>query len=144
MRRRLIALLAFVTAALGTTLALPAHAAVGGFIVVMHGSEERPVLGDPDAIGTATLTLDSTTGRVCVRWRILNADPMTAGHIHLAPVGVAGPVVVPLPTPVGSASSGCTTASPALVQRILDNPSAYYVNVHNAAYPGGVMRAQLG
>src|SRR5947199_3503665 len=66
MRRRLIALLALMTAALGTALALPAHAAVGGFVVVMHGSEERPALGDPDAIGVATLTLDSSTGQVCV------------------------------------------------------------------------------
>jgi hypothetical protein len=143
MRRRLIPLLAFVTAALGTTFVLPAHAAVGGFIVVMHGSEERPLPGDPDAIGTATITMDSSTGQVCVRWRIFNVDPLTAAHIHVAPPGVAGPVVIPLPTPVGSASSGCTTASTALVQRIIDNPSAYYVNVHNAPFPGGAMRGQL-
>lgn len=144
MRRRLIPLLAFVTAALGTAYALPAHAAVGGFITRMEGSQERPALGDPDAIGVATLTLDSSTGEVCVRWRTYNVAPLTAGHIHVGPAGVAGPVVVPLPTPVGTSSSGCTTASTALVQRILDNPSNYYVNVHNAQFPGGAMRGQLG
>lgn len=53
MRRRLVPMLAIVTAALGTAFTLPAHAAVGGFVVVMNGSQERPGPGDPDAIGTA-------------------------------------------------------------------------------------------
>lgn len=144
MRRRLIPLLAFATAALGTTFVLPAHATVDGIVVVMRGSEERPALGDPDGVATATLTFDSVTGQVCVRWRVRDIAPLTAAHIHLAPAGQAGPVVVPLPVPVGSASSGCTTASTTIVSNIINDPAAYYVNIHNATYPGGAARAQLG
>jgi hypothetical protein len=143
MRRRFVPLLAFATAALGTTFALPAHAATTAYSTVMTGSQERPGPGDPDAVGSAIVTLDSSTGSVCVRWHLRNVDPITAAHIHVGPPGVAGPVVVPLPTPVGDASEGCTTAAPALVQRIIDNPSAYYVNVHNVAFPAGAMRGQL-
>jgi hypothetical protein len=143
MRRRLLPLLALATVGLGSTFALPASADIGAHVVVMDGSQERPLPGDPDGIGTATITLDSGTGRVCVRWRMINVDPLTAAHIHQAPVGVAGPVVVPLPVPVGSASSGCTTANRTVVQNIIDNPSAFYVNVHNPTYPGGALRGQL-
>jgi hypothetical protein len=142
-RRRLVPLLALSTAALGTTFALPAHATTTAFSTVMTGSQERPNAGDPDAIGSAIVTLDSTTGQVCVRWHLLNVDPLTAGHIHRGNVGVAGPVVVPLPTPVGTSSTGCTTADPTLVADIIAHPTNYYVNVHNAAYPGGAMRGQL-
>ena len=143
MRRRLFSLLALATAALGTTFLVPAHAAVNGFVTVLTGSQERPGPGDPDGIGVATVTLDSGTGQVCVRWRVRNISPAVAAHIHFAPVGVPGKVVVPLPTPVGSASSGCTTADPALVQAIIDHPAAYYVNVHTSEYPGGAIRGQL-
>jgi hypothetical protein len=54
---------------------------------------------------------------------------------------VSGPVVVPF----GKAfkSKGCTTASRSLIASILRSPSAYYVNVHNAKYPGGALRGQL-
>jgi len=144
MRRRIVPLLAFATAALGTTFALPAHATVNAFSTVMTGANERPALGDPSAVGSAIVTIDSSTNSVCVRWHLRYAGTITAAHIHAAPAGVAGPVVVPLPTPVGDSSSGCTTASAALVQNILTTPSNYYVNVHSAAFPGGVMRGQLG
>lgn len=32
---------------------------------------------------------------------------ITAAHIHVAPAGKAGPIVVPLKVPVGGTSSGC-------------------------------------
>jgi hypothetical protein len=31
----------------------------------------------------------------------------------------------------------------ALADKILDDPSGYYVNVHNTEYPGGAVRGQL-
>jgi hypothetical protein len=57
---------------------------------------------------------------------------------------VAGPVVIPFPLIGGpNTFAGCTTADKTLIQNIIDNPSGYYTNVHNAPFPKGVMRGQL-
>jgi hypothetical protein len=144
MRRRLVPLLAFTAAIVGTVFVGPAHAATSAISVVMTGSQEAPNPGDPDGVGSAFITLNSDTGQVCVRFHVHNvATPITAAHIHRGQPGVAGPVVVPLPAPTSGFSSGCVAASPTLVQAIISNPSAYYVNVHNAPYPGGAVRGQL-
>ena len=74
-----------------------------------------------------------------------------AGHIHQAPVGVAGAIVVPLfvsPTPPTSArhirQSGVATPNAGTTgAAICQNPSAYYVNYHTTAFAGGAIRGQL-
>ncbi|HUF02221.1 MAG TPA: CHRD domain-containing protein [Gaiellaceae bacterium] len=40
-------------------------------------------------------------------------------------------------------SADCVNPGEALAQEILANPSEFYVNVHNADYPGGAIRGQL-
>src|SRR5438046_7858866 len=80
-----------------------------------------------------------------------NHETFVAGHIHQAPVGVAGPVVVPLfvaPAPATSArhikQSGVATPNAGTSGAALcANPSAYYVNYHTTAFPGGAIRGQL-
>jgi hypothetical protein len=70
--------------------------------------------------------------------------PATAAHIHQAPAGVAGPVVVPLPTPDASGmAKGCITVQRSLVEAILANPAGYYANVHTTDFPAGAIRGQL-
>ncbi len=120
-----------------------------GEAATMSGSVEVPT-GDPDGTGTAEIRLDPTTSLVCFQIDVANVDfPILAAHIHRAPAGVAGPVVIPLDPPLQQnggntgESRGCKAADAALIQDIINNPSQYYVNVHNAKYPAGVVRGQL-
>lgn len=110
----------------------------------MTGAEEVPT-GDPDGTGTAHFTFNQGLGQVCFELNVENIAPATAAHIHLAPAGVAGPIVVPLTPPdANGTSSGCVEdVDPELIKAIRQNPADYYVNVHNAEYPPGAVRGQL-
>lgn len=107
------------------------------------GAEEAPVMGDPDGIGFATLRLNPGLEQICYTLTVSGIEPATLAHIHEAPPGEPGPIVVPLEAPTDGSSSGCASADRALVKDIMKNPSDYYVNVHNAEYPGGALRGQL-
>ena len=99
--------------------------------------------GDPDGTGKATLRVNPGTGQICYTITVANLDPVTAAHIHHAPAGVNGPVVVPLTPPTSGSVTDCTTADPALARDIVTNPENYYVNVHTTVFPGGAVRGQL-
>ena len=109
----------------------------------LNGTEE--VLGgDQDGSGSALVTLNVGRSRVCWELSVSDIVPATAAHIHLAPAGVNGPVVVPLSPPTTGSSAGCRDGvNPELIQAIIDFPENYYVNVHNANFPGGALRGQL-
>ncbi len=108
----------------------------------LTGEQEVPGPGDPNGFGSATVwTISPNT--VCYRLAARGIAPPNAAHIHEAPPGVAGPVVLPLRPPTWGVSAGCTKAAPALVSALAANPSGYYVNVHNAPYPLGALRGQL-
>ena len=68
-------------------------------------------------------------------------------HIHWAPAGKNGDVVVPFFTsesPLAENSkSGCVTAKASVVKAIMANPSKYYVNIHSPEFPKGAARGQL-
>jgi hypothetical protein len=108
----------------------------------LKGEEEVPP-GDPDGSGSATIIL-IRPNTICYVLTAENIEPANAAHIHEAPPGVAGPIVVPLDEPpTYGASGGCTQADPELVSDIQENPENYYVNVHNEDYPAGAIRGQL-
>jgi len=126
--------LANVAAADGSTAGAPRITTLSG------GEEVGAAGGDSDGTGFASIRLNVGKGRVC--WDISFANIATpfASHIHAAPAGVNGGIVVPLdPFQPGCASG----VDPELVQAIIDFPEQYYVNVHNADFPGGAIRGQL-
>ena len=68
-------------------------------------------------------------------------------HIHKAPAGANGPIVVgllPAGKPTAPTESGCVAADRMLILQIMRDPEAYYVNVHTTQFPGGAIRGQLG
>ena len=106
-------------------------------------NEGVPNQGDLDGTGSATITVNPGQGEVCYELSVSGIAPAEAAHIHEAPVGVAGDVVVPLLPPTDGSSSGCVDVSRTLAKDILKNPADYYVNVHNEPFPGGALRGQL-
>ncbi|MBA3552926.1 MAG: CHRD domain-containing protein [Actinobacteria bacterium] len=111
----------------------------------MTGEKEVPGPGDSDGVGLVGVKISLDTDMVC--WAF-NVDrimlPATAAHIHEAPRGVAGDVVVTLSPPdANGRGRGCTSADSALLDDIAANPGEYYVNVHNEEFPAGAIRGQL-
>ena len=110
----------------------------------LSGAREVPTPGDPDGTGAARLRVNPGQGRICYVLEVSGIEPARAAHIHEAPAGVAGPVVVPLVPPTTGSSQACAQVDRDLARDILRNPEDYYVNVHNAPFPGGALRGQLG
>lgn len=112
--------------------------------IALSGAAE-PAGGDPDGSGLVTLWLNYGAGTLCWDASWENIDEPAAGHIHVGPVGVAGPIVIPFTDPATGlfVASGCQQVDQALLKAIIEDPSAYYANLHNAAYPAGAIRGQL-
>jgi hypothetical protein len=114
------------------------------FSTSLTGAEEVGG-GDPDASGFASITLNQGQGEICIDATVSNTSALVAAHIHAAPAGVNGPVVVPFTSLIsGNTISGCVSVDPDLVKAIRKDPQAYYINVHTTEYPGGAARGQLG
>ena len=150
MRNRLTVVVGSLVIALASAAVAVADGGGRPFTTALTGAAEAPGLGDPDASGQAELTLNQGQNEVCfsISWADVDGE-VFAGHIHVAPAGSPGPVVVTLFT--GSftgtdAVSGCAENVDAdLIKAIRQDPSAYYVNVHSRPdFPGGAVRGQLG
>lgn len=108
------------------------------------GADGKKGAGDTDGRGSFSAVLDGN--ELCYGITVKNIAAPTAAHIHKGSPRIAGPVVVPLTHPAEGdpgASSGCTELEAALARAIRKNPAKYYVNVHNADFPGGAVRGQL-
>jgi hypothetical protein len=142
---RILLAAALVAVSLAGPLSAGAAADDGGrpLWAELTGAAEVPGPGDPDGTGSASLRVNPGLTEICYTLAVTNVDGVTTAHIHKAPVGSPGPVVVPLVAPVGGSSSACATVNRELALAILTNPGAYYVNVHSSAYPAGAVRGQL-
>lgn len=114
-------------------------------MIALTGAAHGVGLGDPDGSGTAELLIDPDQGRFCYILTVDGIAPAQLAHIHKSPVGQAGgPIVVPLEAPTDGDSEDCMAIAPELARSLLRTPAAYYVNVHNAEFPAGAVRGQLG
>ena len=97
--------------------------------------------GSSTGSGSAVIALNAKTGRACwtIKVRLL-IKPLSA-HIHKAPPGKIGPVVVPLGDRF--ATKGCVLVPAKTLLAVERNPSAYYVNVHTKKNLNGAIRGRL-
>lgn len=106
----------------------------------LTGPVETPK-GDPDGTGQFTARLNPGHSQLCYTLTSAMIAAPTAAHIHIGKAGEAGPPVLPLAAQ--ATTETCISIEKALVGKILADPAGYYVNVHNAEFPGGAVRGQL-
>jgi hypothetical protein len=144
MRQRLgILWLTLVIAAFGVLgNAAPVLAGEPVVSATLTGAQEVPP-AEPDGSGTFVGRINTGQGTLCYTLTATNIAPATAAHVHIGLAGHNGDVVIPLVAPTTGSSTACTSADRDLLKSIRENPSLFYVNVHNAEFPGGAIRGQL-
>lgn len=129
-------------AVLAAAAAVPAMAAPGDVMLsatLSTGAETPPTAGD--ATGMFMGRLNPDTAQLCYTLTSDKLTDLTMAHIHVGATGVAGPPVVVLAPSVPTET--CMAVDQDTARKLVANPAAYYVNVHNAAYPKGAIRGQL-
>ena len=129
-----------VTANLGSSAPLAA---------TMEPQQEVPATSST-ASGTGTLTYDVAAKTFDVNVTVSGMTPatVTGFHIHAAPTGVNGPIIVDftsgslVPAGDGFTFTGNDIALPAAQEAALLGGQTY-LNVHTAAFPNGAIRGQL-
>lgn len=120
------------------------------FVAQLSGANEVPPVAT-SAHGTAHFNVSTDGTTVSYKVIVNQPDaPVVAAHVHRAPVGVNGPVVVPLfPAPNVKVTNNTTIFSgsfpiAAFPTFVADaNAGLLYVNVHTPAHPPGEVRGQI-
>ena len=112
--------------------------------IALSGGAEVPGPGDPDGSGTAELKLNLETGEVCYTITTKDIGPPTAAHVHAGVAGKSGSPKITLNKAEDGTFRGCLNADKELLKDIKTNAGHYYLNVHNAEFPNGAVRGQLG
>jgi hypothetical protein len=135
-----------------------AQAQTYSFTAALSGGNEIPAVSTGSA-GTATVTLNATTGVVTYRVDVYNMPVgTTAGHFHVGAAGVAGPTVINFTVSTGISNDFAitgTATSADLTLRAAQGIGSWedfqqalllgnmYINVHSTNNPGGEIRGQL-
>ncbi len=153
MRRLTVVAVVAAMAMLATApAAVSTGAANNSFTAQLKSANEVPAPITPtSAHGTAHFVVSKDGTTVSYKVVVNGAvAPVVAAHIHKAPVGAAGPVVVPLfPAPNVKVNNKTTVFSgsfpmaayPAFIADA--NAGLLYVNVHTPANPPGETRGQI-
>ena len=100
--------------------------------------------GDTDGRGRADVFIRFGRSQICYDLTLQDiALPLTGAHIHIGAAGVNGPIVVNFPVDGGANLADCVDVARDMVKMIAASPARFYVNVHNAEFPGGALRGQL-
>lgn len=136
------------------------------FTAQLSPANEVPAISNTESTGrgavqvTFNVTRDAAggiaSGTVDFHFQLSGFPASTTvvgAHIHSAPAGVNGGIVVNTGVVASGAltsSDGVTTfsssgiaVSAATIQAIVNNPAGYYFNVHSPLNPGGFARGQL-
>lgn len=139
-------MLAVAIAFLFTIVAESAHAQLVRITVRLNGASEVPRVVTPGT-GIARLTVNTTT-RVITGTVTFSGltTPLAAGHIHMAPARVNGPIIIPLVGRVGLRAGIMRIPPgrrllPAQLQALRAN--RLYINLHTSRNPGGEIRGQI-
>lgn len=155
MRKKMAIGAALGTAFLGGALLSPIGLASAGHensvLTAQLSGRQEVAKGDPNGRGEAyVFGIDGDTTTLCYVLTVKGIGTATAAHIHEGAPGENGDVVVNLGAPADGDAADCLTEGEEgkfldgqTVAEILANPEDYYVNVHNAEYPGGAIRGQL-
>jgi len=145
----------------GATAKKPALSATPVFKLNLKPNQEVPPIKGlkASAVGSVTFDLErSTTGTITsgevifyFNYAFPGSVTISGLHIHQGAKGANGGIVVDSGTSEPADADGVgnltkvVAGSPATLQAILDNPRAYYVNLHTTtpAHPAGALRAQL-
>lgn len=124
----------FAFGAFGSGMALSADVKV----MLSGANEVPPVTTSASGEGTISIADDGTVSGSVTTKGVVG----TAAHIHMAPAGKNGPVIVPF------TKDGDTYKAPASAKLTAEQMKAFkagelYFNVHSAANPGGELRGQL-
>lgn len=153
---------ALLTAIAATSLGLASTAHAGHTNHVLDaklsGAEMVGSEGDSDGTGHAhVFGIDGDPTTLCYVVQVDNIQTVPvkegmAAHIHEAGKGMNGAPVASLAGPEDGDAADCLTegekgkfptGEAGIVQRILENPSNFYINVHNPEFPKGAIRGQL-
>jgi Cu/Zn superoxide dismutase len=111
----------------------------------MLDAEQEVADVESDATGLATFNLSKSGMEVNYRVVVQGlTGPIMMAHLHNAPAGVDGPVVVDLGDGIdGNVISG--SFDPTQFDNLLEqmNAGEIYINVHTAQFPAGEIRGQL-
>jgi CHRD domain len=129
------------------------------FKATLTGDQEVPPV-ITDTTGKALLRLNQAETELEFQLHVNDGVRITQSHIHCAPVGVNGPIVVFLAglhaagldvdgkwvsnatiTDTGIVNTACGATLSALAESMRTGNT--YVNVHSVANPGGVIRGQV-
>jgi hypothetical protein len=155
--RLVMALVILMLAAAPATAASPRN-----FVAQLKGANEVPPVATR-AVGVAKFKLSKDGNSISYKLNVANIENVTQAHIHLAPAGANGGVVVwlyPSGPPAqlipgrfqGTLATGTITAANlvgGLAGGSMDDLLAHmraggaYVNVHTSAFPGGEIRGQI-